>query len=449
MKLLHFVSFFIIGLITYVTASNKVPQVAAIQDTKFEITEYWEDIIYSTLDDEQIKVLEELFHPPVDYLSKRDAVQNTVAEILVMVNQSGVIWNVLDEIAGHPDRIQTLANFTAGIIGSINISNIDFSALYSTASSYNATGLLKEVEKSGLITSLLDGILLDASYRPVLVDLIYRIVISQKNTLLYIIKGVFHKRDLSVSQLTQDEFSDLVKRASDEFSGSITSFIGNLAEQVLGSQIFVNATGDVLDALNDTQFLTYTVKRFIADEAYQNMTALLIHDIMATGAINIQGALASLKNLNVTALVAVAVSQPKVVSAFIGNLLSSGSNLSPEITSSLGKYAGAVKQIILGLESKGLFAQLNTYIFSSSYSPPSATATPTTTSVGNSTNVNKAAEVSTTLASSFIGSSTGSGSPTTSSSSGLAVATNNYNVPVIKALFYIQSLIFGGAFLMI
>ena len=51
----------------------------------------------------------------------------------------------------------------------------------------NITGLYQLWKIQGLITSLLDGILLDENFRPRLVDLIDRLVLSQKNVLLYIL----------------------------------------------------------------------------------------------------------------------------------------------------------------------------------------------------------------------------------------------------------------------
>ena len=131
---------------------------------------------------------------------KRDAnTEQTIEGILKAVNNSGVIWTLLDSVADDPSHIEYIGNLTSSFLKNYNITlNIADLLLESSSltENLNITGLLSAVENSGLITSLLDGILLDENFRPRLVDLIDRLVLSQKNVLLYIFAGVLSKRDL-------------------------------------------------------------------------------------------------------------------------------------------------------------------------------------------------------------------------------------------------------------
>ncbi|KAK6460927.1 hypothetical protein DFJ63DRAFT_211640 [Scheffersomyces coipomensis] len=443
MKFLNTIAVCIIGLTASVTASISSPSTAnviPIDNTQFEISAMWEDFVNTHFEQDDLNMIYEMFEDNNggSGLQKRDY-ETTVESILNLVNNSGIIWTVLDEVAGHPERIQFLANLTGNLLSYVNVSSLNFGSLLSVATDVNATGLIKAVEQSGLISSLLDGILLDDSFRPVLVNIIYRVVKSQENTLLFIIDGVFQKRDLNALEISDEEFAALVKRASDDYAGTLLDFAGNIASKVLSSNLFVNLTGEVLDALNETQFLTYTVKRFLADEAYQNMTALLIKDIISSGDIKI-----SLSSLNITALVSAAVSKPQLVATFIGGLLSG--NVPSSVTSSLGKYAGAVKQIILDLQNTGLFQQLNSYIFGSTTTTSGATTTQ------GSNNNKEAAITSSTLSTVLSTSAAQTSTPATTSSKAAGESLNSAsetNIPIIKALFYIQSLVFGGALFMI
>lgn len=387
--------FSILSASCLVTSAVSLPYAIPVANSKFEIQEYVQDMMRLEGYDSFSEFME---------LNKRD--QDTVDKLLETVNSSGIIFTLLDQIADHPERIGTLANLTGNLIKSHNFS-LDLGSLGSMASGLNISAIYTTVQKSGLVTSLLDGILLDDNYRPVLVDLIYRIVRANTNLIMYIVDGIFQPRNLN-------------KKRADN-SGSLQHFVTNIISSVLSSSLVAETATDVVNALNDTGVAVYVVKRLIADESYQNMTALFIKDFAKTGALKLNA-----KSLNITAILNSALLKPKVLTDLVGGLLSGKVNLS-----GLGKYTGAIGKIVSDLEAKGLFQQLNNEIFPSSTTR--AATSPTKT----------AAKKEAMTASVSVGSSAAPSSSKAGSTSDFEYS----NVPVIKALFYIQSLLFGGAFL--
>ena len=377
---------------------------------------------------------------------KRDAnTEETIEGILKAVNNSGVIWTLLDSVADDPSRIEYIGNLTSSFLKNYNITlNIADLLLESSSltENLNITGLLSAVENSGLITSLLDGILLDENFRPRLVDLIDRLVLSQKNVLLYIFAGVLSKRDLMADG---ELVNVLLKRATsndDSYSGSLGSFLNNAASTVLSSSLVSNAAADVLNALNDTGFLVYATKRFLSSDSYINMTVALVNDIVSSSSVTIDTS-----GLNITELISGTLGNPKEIAALVGSLLSGDSSQTSQLSNYLGRYSGALSQILQDLEKKGLFAELNSYIFGDSTTKASATATATATatSSANGKNVaNNNNKDAATSGSATSNSLTSSNTKSASNGAGAIIYTgSNTQTTFLKAL----TILFGGALL--
>ena len=85
-------------------------------------------------------------------------------QILLKVNESGIIMDVLNEIAGSKAEQNTLVNMTTDMIknggGSFDGIQIEF----------NKTNILNAVKSSGIINSTLDGLLLNDQNREILAD---------------------------------------------------------------------------------------------------------------------------------------------------------------------------------------------------------------------------------------------------------------------------------------
>lgn len=398
------------------TFASALPYASPVENSNFDLGLYLEDLMEET-------GLQEYFEDfyENDGIQKRD--ERSIEKILLLVNRSGIIWEALDAVAGHPSRIKFLANQTAKLLNSSG-GSLDLTKLTKMDSGLNTTDLLDIVKDSGLLTSILDGILLDDDYRPVLTRLIERVVKPNIYIISYLIHDVFQKRSLE-------------KRA--DYSGSLQTFAENTLSTVLGSKIFRNTLADIVNALNDTGVAVYTVKRFIADESYQNMTADLVKDIYDTGAIKLSG------SLNITAIVGTAVSNPKAVTNLIAKVLSGDLNFG----STLGKYSGAVKKIIKDLENDGLFEELNSQVFPSSSTGTSSTKTTSQTNKAKALATSISTTSSKKAATISMYGNNKENSPASSSISGSISLQQESKIPIVKCLIYLQTLIFGGALLLI
>lgn len=513
-----------------------------------------------------------------DLLHKRedddDNLQNTINYVLEKLNSSGIIWELLDALADHPERVEYLANLTSSLLGGMNITiNVGDilsgdSALSSLTQFINVTAIVDAVMDSGLVTSLADGLLLDSSFRPRLADIINRVVWSQRDVLLYIFGSVFQKRDhlfrraevddqdISVwlsllraaegevsgsatttssatanpssftidpnvlssilnlnSQVAQTQSSSsstqratssatratssasrstnsaLVASASSalsalaspsttrsassnssatsfssravatttssrstsvsssEYSGSLGEFVENAAGTVLGSNIVGTVATDVLNALNDTGFAVYFVKRFLSDDAYVNMTAALANSLLSSGTISID-----LSDVNITSLVDQVLGDPSTIIGAVSGLLSGNSSA---LYGTLGKYSGAIQSLIGDIEATGLFARLNNYIFGDSSSSSSAAPTSARSTSSSARREVISASATTTSKSSveknLETSVVASVSPTNSAVSRSSNSSNDAsgvagNVFTMKALFFTQAVLLIGVF---
>ncbi|KAI3403666.1 hypothetical protein KGF56_003484 [Candida oxycetoniae] len=357
---------------------------------------------------------------------------DVIVSVLNSLNSSGIIWTLLDAVADHPDRVNYIANLTSSLLKgrniTINVADIILSGSNPIIQqNVNLSAISAAIQESGLVTSLMDGILLDENFRPKLVDLIYNVVLSQKNVLLYIFAGVLQKRD---SMLYDDLITEILKRAddaasNDEFAGTMQSFLTNGLATILGSQAFGQFTGSLLNALNDTGFAVYFIKRFISTDSYMNMTSKLISAVTSSGAIHI-----SFSGLNISELVTSAIEDPTIITKLIGSLLGGDPN---SLIGFFGKYSGAIQQILRDLEKKGLFAELNSYIFGDESATTSITLAP-----GATSNANRVI-ASTTLAQSTRSSSTSAKSTGTTSKDQQNDASSLLSsMTILRSIFYTQ-----------
>lgn len=320
------------------TCAVAAPLAIPDDSTKFEIKREFHQLLEARFLPQEL----DDFH---NLIAKRDT-ELTIASLLDLFNSSGILWSLLDQVAYSPSRIEWLANTTANLIGGFNVS--DLSALTSSPLvanlNLNYTGIYDTVMDSGVVSSLLDGVLLDDDYRPVLVNLTSRVMEGNKNLFLYLVQDIFKKKNSK---------RGLEKRAT----STLETFVGNIISSALGSELVGNIATDVVLALNQSQFLTYTVKRFIADEGYQNMTAQLVLDIIRTNKVKLNG-----NTLNITSLAQKALSKPQVIVGLVSNLLSGQVSIA-----GLGKYNDALTEIVQDVEDKGVFADLNKYVFSETH----------------------------------------------------------------------------------
>lgn len=317
------------------SVAHAIPLAAPVASGEFELIDTVRSMFQERFFDDELQD----FH---NLIQKRDTTL-TIETLLDLFNSSGILYDVLDLVAYSPSRIQVIANFTAKQIGNFNSSSL--SGMSGLTSALNFSKIYNSVMDSGVVTSLLDGILLDEDYRPTLVKLISRLLEGNKNMFLYLVQDIFKKLNSKRDMLE--------KRAT----SSLETFVGNIIASALGSLLVGGISNDVLVALNETQFLTYTVKTLIGNEGYQNMTAQLLVDIIKTGDVKLDS-----QAINITQIADKALSNPAVIVGVVSQLLSGNINLG-----GMGKYSDAVGAIIKGVEDDGVFEDLNKYVFSESH----------------------------------------------------------------------------------
>ncbi|KAI5953716.1 hypothetical protein KGF54_003088 [Candida jiufengensis] len=432
----HIIALIFCFLTTFIKSS---PITSPIEGSDFEIIPELDYFVETQFDEYEINnyySLIDIFNGDEEMIYKRanntgglqldnDQLSRTINTILLSVNSSGVIWSLLDAVANYPSRIDYIGNLTSTLLKGRNIT-IDVGELLSGdttnavwARSVNLTAALDAVVASGLVDSLLDGLLLDQAFRPRLVDIVDRVVWSQRDTLLYIFGSLLQKRGF----LEEDEIVNILKRADVATNGTLNTFVTNIIATVLGSGIFGQVAGDLLNSLNDTGIAVYVVKRFLSNDAYLNMTARLATDLMSAGAIHI-----SFESLNITNVLNNALSDPTKITLIVGSLLSGDSSL---ITNYFGRYSGAIQDILARLESKGLFAELNSYIWGSPSATTSITLAPSATS-----NANRNSAATTTG-----GSSTGSVSVSTRVADANSNQSKSSSANKIDTNYKIQALV--------
>ncbi|CAK7897116.1 hypothetical protein CAAN1_27S00386 [[Candida] anglica] len=342
------------------------PKAYPVPESQFDLG-FLNDVLEGREDSFMIEELSESLH-------KRD--QQSVESILESVNSSGIIFELLDSIANDPQQIEGLANYTGALLKNINISSLIYGA---GSSSTNYSKILSIVSQSGLVTSLVDGTLLDPSFQPVLAKITERVILANEDLLLVLYSTLLRPASNQ-------------KRADNE--GSASTLFSNLLSSVLGSGLLENTVSDILGALNDTGIALYVTKRFLSTPLYLNMTGALVSDIMNSGAIDISGLAGAASSFNLTKIIDGALADPKLIVNTVTGILSGNYD-----SSALGEYGAALSNITHIMENDGLFVQLNSLLFPST----------STTNGAQSTNSAKKAEAAGNTTSSSASSSSKAG----------------------------------------
>ncbi|CAH6718859.1 predicted GPI-anchored protein 45 [[Candida] jaroonii] len=333
----------------------------------------------NVLESEHMEVLYEFYDELQDKLSKRDT-ESTIESLIELLNSSGIVWTVLNYAADHENVIDLLTNYTGGFLenaisgnkteSSDNSGSTIGNLVSGIADTVDLGALGNMVLDSGLVKSLLDGLLLDENFRPHLSDIIYNVVEKNMNLIAIIANNLLkpaQNKELLARDLQEHEN---FKRA---LSDSITQLIGNLGGALLNSQLFYSGLNDTLIALNDTNFLVYTVQKFLSTPEYLNLTGELLTQTISKSGINIltlQSTISSLASrINITEIVAGALGDTQAITSLLGSLLSGEG---AQLTGFLKRYIPGIKAIVNDLEDKGLFVDLNNRLFPSS--SPSSTS---------------------------------------------------------------------------
>lgn len=327
----------------------------------FKIDRWIEDIIKDTTSEWYSKAINPRNSGLKDSDSKDSTIfkrtENETYELLLMMNESGVHWDLLDMLADNPRVRRLIVNVTGGFIKGAGVSDKDTNGNFERL---NLTDLGYHIWDSGLAISITDGLLLDESYRPTIAHLIERIVLSYKEDIYHFVHNLHHIR--------------LKKRYP---TASLSKFILASLSSLTSSNRAVD-TRELCVALNQTQMGVYTIKKFLANEKYNNLTIELVNDLIDTGALD-----ANLKSIDISRQMSSIMSSPSKsimpsINRVIRNLRDSP-NLIADLKKFSDRYSRAVKDIVQIMEDDGFFNELNNHIFSNSFGRVTKQLSTTTT----------------------------------------------------------------------
>lgn len=370
----------------YSLVALTVPQLEAIYNSGDVVATDPNELLEDVFTDEQLEVLDAFqsqihrsLYDKENRLSSRD-LESSIESILNLVNNSGVLWTILDYGVDHPSIVDSIANMTAGLLNGADSSNRSAitSFLFGTVSGVNISAVGNIVIDSGLIQSVLDGLLLDDEYRPYVSRIIYQVAENNIGLITILLKGFLAPANSNSKR---------------DVGNSLIEFVGNIVGSFLNSKIFYSGLTSVVNALNDTGFVVDTIHHFISDEEYVNMTGHLINEVIKKSDLNLTSLTS---DINITSIVESVLLDTTSITDIIGSLLSG--DLSG-VSNTLERYIPGVKAIIKDLENMGLFTQLNNAIF-----PSSTSADSKAIETGSSSGSNKEQNDDTTITSSDLGS---------------------------------------------
>lgn len=223
---------------------------------------------------------------------RSDSSIEMIEGILKKVNNSGIITDLIDEIANSKDQQNTLVYLATNFIknggGKIKGININF----------NISEVLDSVIKSGIINSTLDGLLLDTDNRAILADrtghvlskyaytskILYDLGDGKKLTVENIADTVRHykTKNPKYQYLNQGKQTILSARA-DQYSGSAKTFFNNIANTILQSELVGQSTDDFMIALNRSGIVPSIAMSLVKDTKAVEMLTYIIGKLYDNG----------------------------------------------------------------------------------------------------------------------------------------------------------------------
>lgn len=255
----------------------------------------------------------ELFDPSLaaidDHdLGKRDMLTDNLESILLAVNNSGIVIDILHEIADSTEQMNTLSNWLFQALLSIK-SNSAIKGLNVTV---NTTDIFAQVKASGLILSTIHELFFDDQQRDYFADsvgalltryvwiprIVYDIGYNGKITVNRIADLVQNTKtknpnpetngtvEASVKPLLKREFYSLQERADNStgaYSGSLQAFFNNLIQAGLMSSLAESSLSSILTAVNNSGIVAPIVQAAVRDVKIQKMAFFIVNKLYNFG----------------------------------------------------------------------------------------------------------------------------------------------------------------------
>lgn len=224
---------------------------------------------------------------------KRDALESTLQQLIESLNRSGVIMDILHEIADSPEQMNTLSNWIFQFLVRVKAST----TLNSLDVLINITELKSAVMESGLIQSTFLGMLLDETQRNLLADNLGEVLVNY-SWIGEVLKNVGQSGQISFNMIfnivrdykSKDpgfngtSYLKLRKRGNNtDYSGSLQAFLNNIAGSALSSQLASSSLGSILSAVNNSGVVISTLQASLGDQKILTMVGFIANKIYNFG----------------------------------------------------------------------------------------------------------------------------------------------------------------------
>lgn len=225
--------------------------------------------------------------------TKRDATADLLQSVLLQLNNSGVVSQVLHQIANSPEEMNTLSNYIFQILVSV----LTGKAIKGLNVTVNATQIIDSVNKSGIIQSTLSSLLLDDTQLGLLAAGVGETMVN--NTwlprVIYSFADTGHLTFQTIFNLARDTKSkdpgfngttyqplQLLKRDGN-YQGSIQNFLNNLIGSGLTSSLFLESLESILLGVKNSGVVISLVQSAVSDPKIQYMGGFIANKLYNYG----------------------------------------------------------------------------------------------------------------------------------------------------------------------
>lgn len=250
--------------------------------------------------------INDAFNPEV---TKRSTLEDTITQLLISVNESGIISDILHEISSSAQQMNTLTNYIFQVL----VSALTSTAIEGLNITINATEILKEVLASGILQSTIASLFLVDDNRDLLSDdigvLLQRFpwIAKLVNNIAYgsplTMKLIFDTIQTTVSKvpgiqenvttnattrLGKRELRRFSKRANSTaaYAGTLNSFINNIVGSAIGSQLATTSFSTILSAVKASGIATPIVFLAVGDQQVQGMVGFIGNKLYNLGVLD-------------------------------------------------------------------------------------------------------------------------------------------------------------------
>lgn len=231
-----------------------------------------------------------------DHVYRRDEDSSTIASLLGAVNNSGILIDILHEVASSETQMNNLVDTLVGVIQNRSLSGLGLNI------SINTSEILDKVLDLGIVNNTLDLLLLDVDNRNYLADNLGG-SLARQVWVAQLLTDLGNGAELSIDHIADvikntkskasnyDEINPYQttfgKRADEnEYAGLASEFLNNIVNTVLNSQLALTSIDSIIKGLDDSGIITATVLQVLNDTAIKDMVLYIAVRVYESGVLD-------------------------------------------------------------------------------------------------------------------------------------------------------------------